>query len=235
MIVSFGDPSLEEMKGRNHDSGLRRVLLTSSLFVEMGKIKEYGWRQQMGMFSVASLFLSMTGDVLAPHAHVNSLWRIKTPPRVIGFGRLALLGGILTMDNLRRRRVMTVNACPMCLADEETVDHLLVNFKAAQYLWKLILGWFKYNGLIRNSLPSLFEYWKLGVGSKGGKTMSKFSFLAVIWTIWKERNRRCFEGLSSNESQMGEKIKHLVATWALCSAYPSSKEYQELQFYTIGR
>ena len=65
--------------------------------------------------------------------------------------------------------------------------------------------------------------------------MWKFSFLAAIWTIWKQRNRRFFEGLSPNESQMGEKIKHLVATWALCSAYPSSKEYQELQFYTIGR
>ena len=39
------------------------------------------------------------------------------------------------------------------------------------------------------------------------------SFLAVIWTIWKERNSRCFEGIASNESRLMKKSKFLVAFW----------------------
>ena len=49
---------------------------------------------------VRSCFPIPVHDVLAPHAHVVSLWRIKVPPRVIAFGWLALLRDILTMDNL---------------------------------------------------------------------------------------------------------------------------------------
>ena len=52
---------------------------------------------------------------------------LKAPPRGIAFGWTALLGGILTMDNLKRRLVVIVNACLMCLAGEESIDHLLLN------------------------------------------------------------------------------------------------------------
>ena len=44
--------------------------------------------------------------------------------------------------------------------------------------------------------------------------MWNLSFLVVLWCIWKERNKRCFEGLSSTDNQLGERIKHLVAIWA---------------------
>ena len=95
-----------------------------------------------GMFSVAYLFLSMTREAMVSHPQMATQWRIKAPPRVIAFGWSALLGGILTMDNLRRRRVLVVNACPMCLSDEESIDHLLLNCKTAQYISKVTLGWF---------------------------------------------------------------------------------------------
>lgn len=36
------------------------------------------------------------------------------------------------MDNLRRRKKILVNTCPMCFADKETVDYLLLNCKMAQ-------------------------------------------------------------------------------------------------------
>ena len=53
----------------------------------------------------------------------------------------------------------------------------------------------------------------MGVGSARGKIMWKTSFLAVIWTLWKERNSMCFKGLSSSKEAMAFKVKYLVASW----------------------
>lgn len=54
------------------------------------------------------------------------LWK-TTAPGVLVFAWLVLKGSILTMDNLRRRNMIMVNACPLCLAAEETMDHRLLN------------------------------------------------------------------------------------------------------------
>lgn len=43
--------------------------------------------------------------------------------------------------------------------------------------------------------------------------MWKLSFLAAIWSIWKERNRRCFEGKVANVNMVMEAVKRSVALW----------------------
>eukprot|EP00268_Persea_americana_P012878 TRINITY_DN15545_c0_g1_i6.p1 TRINITY_DN15545_c0_g1~~TRINITY_DN15545_c0_g1_i6.p1 ORF type:complete len:174 (-),score=24.45 TRINITY_DN15545_c0_g1_i6:44-565(-) len=155
----------------------------------------------------------MDRDAVVNRINWDSLWSMKAPPRVIAFGWSALLGGILTMDNLQRRRMVVVNACPMCLVDEESIDHLLLNCRVPQCPWKAILGWFHYCSPLPHSLTALFKSWRLGVGPKRGRIMWRLSFLAAIWTIWKERNARCFEGKSIDEPGLQEKVKLLVAHW----------------------
>ena len=94
-----------------------------------------------GTFSISSFFTAISGG----HSLINPLhriWKLKIPPRVMVFSWLALRGGILTMDNLCRRRKIIVNAYPMCLADEESVDHLLLNCRVAKGLWFEVLSWF---------------------------------------------------------------------------------------------
>lgn len=54
----------------------------------------------------------------------------------------------------------------------------------------------------------------MGVGSAREKIMWKTSFLTVIWTIWKERNSRCYKGVSSSkEAWLLRLNKSLVASW----------------------
>lgn len=52
------------------------------------------------------------------------------------------------------------------------------------------------------------------MGFLGGRE-DKLSFLAIIRTIWKERNRCCFEGLSSFQLALVDKVKFPVASWAV--------------------
>ena len=72
-------------------------------------------------------FLSTIHTSPVDRIAINNLWKIKAPPRVVIFGWLAIWKRILTLDNLRRRGRILVNGCPMCLCEEESVDHLMVN------------------------------------------------------------------------------------------------------------
>eukprot|EP00268_Persea_americana_P001989 TRINITY_DN10594_c1_g1_i3.p2 TRINITY_DN10594_c1_g1~~TRINITY_DN10594_c1_g1_i3.p2 ORF type:complete len:169 (-),score=19.94 TRINITY_DN10594_c1_g1_i3:360-866(-) len=53
--------------------------------------------------------------------------------------------------------------------------------------------------------------------------MWKTSFLVVIWTLWEERNSRCFKGVSSSKEAMAFKVKYLIASWV--SVLPNFRGY----------
>ena len=75
------------------------------------------------------------------------------------------------MDNLRQSGKIVVNCCPMCIGDEESVDHHLLNCNVAQLISKCIL--------------ELYQAWNRQTGSDK-EEMWRLSFLVVIWIIRKE-------------------------------------------------
>lgn len=83
---------------------------------------------------------------------------------------MTIHGRILMMDNLRRRNVIVVNACPLCLSDEESVDHLLLNCKVAregiQSLVVLVEA-----GVFPRKIDEPFDAWKFAIGSSKGKIL----------------------------------------------------------------
>ena len=142
-----------------------------------------------------------------------SIWRFKAPPRVVAFGWISLRRRILTLDNLRKRGKIIVNACPMCLEEEETVDHLLLSCKCAIKIWNSVISWFGCKWALPELLQQLFEAWKPPIGSKKGKELWKLLFLSAIWHILKERNARCFGGTRTKEEILCDRIKYSVAQW----------------------
>lgn len=70
------------------------------------------------------------------------------------------------------------------------------------------------------------------MGSGRSRIMWWFSFVVVIWHIWKERNTRCFEARSSSMDSLLEKAKFTIAR--LVSVLPF-KGYQSLLSSEIGR
>ena len=127
------------------------------------------------------------------------------------------------MDNLKRRGKILVNACPMCLEDEETIDHLLLRCNSATKIWNNIISWFGCSWVFPKNIQDLFMAWKSPQRSHQGKEMWNLSFLAVIWHIWRERNARCFEGAATNGEPIGGKIKFYVAQWVLIN--PMFRDY----------
>ena len=72
----------------------------------------------------------------------KSIWCTKAPLRVAFFVWSAALGKILTLDNLRKKNMVLVNRCGMCKKDEESVDHLFIHCKCAQFLWNAFFSCF---------------------------------------------------------------------------------------------
>lgn len=67
--------------------------------------------------------------------------------------------------------VIIVNACPMCLNDEENVDHLPLNCRVAQGLWSILFSWFGCSSVLPSTICGLFENWHLVLRSDRGRAM----------------------------------------------------------------
>ena len=78
------------------------------------------------------------------------------------------------MDNLRKRGRIVVNGCAMCFRDDELVDHLLLNCKVAQFIWRSVVEWFDCCWVFPKSLPDLFQAWKAPIGTPRGKELWRF-------------------------------------------------------------
>lgn len=137
----------------------------------------------------------------------------KTLSRVLAFGWLALKKSILTIDNLHRRKMIVVNACPLYLLVKESVGHLLLNCKLANRTWKSILNSFDCSWSLPKSISNLFASWRLLIWLTKGRIMWRSSCFSVIWAIWKEKNWRCFEGKVSPTSQIIASLRLNVVSW----------------------
>lgn len=58
----------------------------------------------------------------------------KVPPKVAVFGWPSLRKN-LTIDNLRKRGLIIVDWCFMCIRNGEFVDHLTLHCEVAKFLW----------------------------------------------------------------------------------------------------
>ena len=70
------------------------------------------------------------------------IWRFKVPLRVAFFLWTTALGNILTIDNLRKRKVKIIDWCYMCNCNGEFADHLLLHCPIVSDLWSMIFGLF---------------------------------------------------------------------------------------------
>lgn len=124
----------------------------------------------------------------------KQIWKPKAPMKVSCFEWLVAKKACLTQDNLQRRGFQLVNRCYMCKEETETINHLFLHCRAATPLWQLFLNILGIKWVMPSTTAELLSCWNRKRMSKQMKKDWNTIPAAIWWCIWKERNRRCFEG-----------------------------------------
>uniref|UniRef100_A0A2N9H5P7 Reverse transcriptase domain-containing protein n=1 Tax=Fagus sylvatica TaxID=28930 RepID=A0A2N9H5P7_FAGSY len=141
----------------------------------------------------------------------------KVPTRVAFFTWTAALGKILTVDNLRKRRVVIVDWCCMCKDHGESVNHLLLHCSVAQELWELIFSMFGVAWVMPRGVVDLLSCWSIKSGKTESAAIWKTIPHVLMWCIWRERNNRTFLGEEQSISALKCAFLQTLYEWLKAS------------------
>lgn len=118
------------------------------------------------------------------------IWKFSVPLKIKVFIWLFIKNTILTKDNLYKRGWKKKDkTCQFCCR-EESIQHLFFDCPLAKFMWNIIGCALNLKPVINKS--HLFGSW-LSRFNKNMKGLLMVGVAAVIWAIWKTRNKACFE------------------------------------------
>ena len=177
-------------------------------------------------FSVKSYYHCLTSHTSIPFPW-KGIWKPKVPPRVAFFVWTAVLGKILTNDNLRKQQVVMVNWCCLCKVDGESIDHLFLHCSVAKQLWDCILTLFGVHWVMPRNLPDLIACWPGALGRHRYAVIWKAIPHCLLWSIWRERNLRTFEGKELSPSDLQSLVFRMLFDWICVTGLFSYSSFQD--------
>jgi len=90
-----------------------------------------------GKFTVRNACLRLN-DVGLRCPFALTIWKVKAPLKVRAFMWLVINGATLTWDNLKKRNWHGPDICTICMADDETLDHIFLNCTFSSHVWTLL-------------------------------------------------------------------------------------------------
>lgn len=200
-------------------------LLYSSRVVHDGGDRLWWSLSHKGSFDVSSFYkgLSCKDAIFFPW---KSIWRTKAPLKVAFFAWTAVLGKILTLDNLRKKRVIVIDRCCMCKMNGKTVDHLLLHCEVARALWYAILSRFNLSWVMPLRVIDLFACWWTG-GRSRSAVVWKMVLCCLMWCLWRERNDRQFEDKERTIEELISFFLHSLYSWTAAYLAPLVISYND--------
>ena len=90
----------------------------------------------------------------------RSIWEQKVPSKVAFFVWIAVLGTILTIDNLHKKKVLILDLFCMCKSNGELVDHLLLHCPIVFELWSMVFTLFGIYWAMPKIVVELLACWQ---------------------------------------------------------------------------
>jgi len=148
-------------------------------------------------------------------AGAREVWRVCCPPKVKFFFWLALRKRLWTAERRWRHGLQQHADCLLCGQEDETCDHLLVACVFSREIWYRILSAVGSHHTAPSQSDTLVDWW-LGARKQVPRALSRgFDSLVLLvsWELWKERNRRTFDGICATTTQVLRRIRAEGEEW----------------------
>jgi len=118
----------------------------------------------------------------------------------------------------------------MCKEDSESVSHLLLHCKIAKVLWDIAICSVGVSWVAFDSVKNHLLAWEGFFGRKVKKKKETAWVLphVIFWCIWRERNRRVFEGFETPVQHLKDLFIKTLFYWEKGKFSSSSLELVDL-------
>ena len=103
--------------------------------------------------------------------------------------------------------------CLLCNDVSETCDHLFIHCSMARKLWTWWLRIWSTHWCFPLTSLDAFHQWAPPRHGNFIKKVWIASFIIIMWTLWRERNTRCFENTSSSLSHLQNLVLLRLGWW----------------------
>lgn len=177
-------------------------------------------------YTASSAYRAQFSDLQKPF-DTEHLWKAKAESKVILFAWTAMHEKALTADILDAKGWENNVVCPLCLEQAETNYHPTIDCQFAREVLTHICGWMNMAGLLmpEDAPRRVAEWFKQAAVSVDNTNRKKNcgAILYVWWNVWKERNRRIFQGQEKNALHVAMLTKEEIDAfnWAMSSTTPA--------------
>lgn len=156
--------------------------------------------------------------------HWKLVWKAEAPPKVKFFCWLLMKGKILTAENLKKRGIIGPSRCPICLQEEETMQHLFISCKGAANCWKQLAAVGRAEWNPNPSIVEVIKNWKKLCPWKSKKIKLSQRIwntlpLTLLWSIWIARNKKVFQEKNHNIRKICHKAISLAVETVISRPY----------------
>ncbi|CAM0901775.1 unnamed protein product [Alopecurus aequalis] len=152
---------------------------------------------------------------------LEQVWRFRAEPKVRFHCWLLLQGRVWTKDRLERRGLTTQSRCPLCDQTTESAPHLSLLCPFAREVWHETRSTHRELAEMTSAATSFDVWWTRVQGYNKCKEERTWASMVayVLWNIWKERNRRIFEGKAATPAVVAGFAREEFSLFILASKF----------------
>lgn len=152
------------------------------------------------------------------------VWAINTSPKIKMFLWRVLSAALPVSDQLEHRGMTVDIRCQICGEEGESINHVLFTCAVARQLWAMSGVPTPMNGFEGSAIYANFQY--LCDTKKNCRVALEVRnlFPWVLWRLWKNRNKFCYEGKNFCPMETMGKIKEDMEEWFLAHAFTQREE-----------
>ena len=140
------------------------------------------------------IFIKISKGLSVIDFPADAIWKSKAPLKACFLAWAATKVKVPTEEMLKRRNFKLASRCPMCLREEESVDHLFIHCTWVSGLWYLSFSLLGVNWVQPLTIKNVLMSWTRKINRGWLLGIWKMIPLAIWWSTWKERNQRIFAG-----------------------------------------